>query len=90
VETFDFGFEGGKLFFDRFDEEQLFATGLDFALPAIDRLNRSKNNRGAGGEAFTDYFASDVTGFAEVSACDQHDPSGFRTRHGFLRNGAGT
>lgn len=90
MKAFDFGFEGRKLLFDCFDKDELFACGLDFALPAVDGLNRAQNDGGASGEAFADYFAGDAAGFDEVPAGDQHDAGGLRSRHDFLPNEART
>lgn len=85
VETFDFSFEGGKLFFDGFDEEQLLARGLDFSLPAVDRLNRAKDDRDTGGEMLVYDFAGDAARFDEIAAGDQNDARAFGASHKLLR-----
>lgn len=85
VEAFDFSFEGRKLFFHGFDEEQLLTGGLDLPFPSVNGLNGAKNDGYAGREMFANHFAGDAAGFDKVSACDQNDASGFCTSHELLR-----
>jgi len=84
VETFDFGFQRRKLFFDGLDEKQLFAGVFDFSLPAVNGLHRPQNYRGAGGKALANDFAGDAASFDEVSAGDEHNASCFGRGHFLL------
>jgi len=84
VETLDFGFQRRKLFFDGFDEQQLFARVLDFSLPTINGLHRPQNYRGAGGEALADDLRGDATSFNEIPAGNEHNSSCFRRGHFLL------
>lgn len=85
VETLDFGLEGGKLFFDGFDDQQLFAGCMNLSLPAIDGLHGTENDGHAGGQMLANHFAGNAASFDEIAASDQNEASRFRTSHRLLR-----
>lgn len=89
VKAFDFGFQSGKLLFDGFDQEKLFAGRFDLPFPTINRLGRAENNRGAGREALANDSVRDVASFDKIGARNQRDANGLSGRHDVLPEGCG-
>jgi hypothetical protein len=89
VKAFDFGFQGGKLLFDGFDQEKLFAGRFDLPFPTINGLNGAEDNRGAGREALADDSVRDVASFDKIRARNQRDANRLSRRHDVLPEGCG-
>jgi len=68
VETEDFAFEGFHSAGGGLDEEEIFAGGFDFSLPAVNGFERGDLDVDAGGEVFLEEGAGDFAGFGEGGA----------------------
>lgn len=58
----DFPFKGLDAAGSGFDHQKVFAGGLDFSFPAVDRFDRCGVDVDAGGEAFLDDRAREFAG----------------------------
>jgi len=73
VEAEDFPFEGFQAAGGGFNQEEMFAGGFDFALPAVDRFDWGGVDVDAGGEVFLEEGAGDFSGFGERGAGDEDE-----------------